>query len=221
MRSDPATTKDHPEHSIIFGGAMVRAIREGLKTQTRRVITSPKRRDGARLVPELLQKMGVGRACRYGQPGDLLWVKETWRVWGDGPSGLSSTSMCTGPSDCEFAADLTDDFEYDLRSPWRSPIYMPRWASRITLQITKVRVERVQSITLSDCAAEGAPPTHEDDQVWDNTDTYRKLWDSINAARGFSWKKNPWVWALTFKVLTTERAAAARTPARALAKGGR
>jgi hypothetical protein len=85
---------------------------------------------------------------------------------------------------------------------------MPRWVARIILEITEVRVERVQEIGYRDCVAEGIPPVPVyDDGAEPETilrairDEFRTLWDSINAARGFGWEANPWTWAITFKRL--------------------
>jgi hypothetical protein len=87
-----------------------------------------------------------------------------------------------------------------LKSPWKSPMFMPRRASRITLEITDIRVERVQEINRGDAMAEGCPFQNmtigDDPRRW-----YRDLWDFINAGRGFGWKENPWVWVIEFKKL--------------------
>ncbi len=81
-------------------------------------------------------------------------MRETWRAYGDSIAEKDSLSTCTGPKDLEFRADFTDAFDLSVRSPWR-PSIMPRWASRLTLEITSIRVERVQDITEADAIAEG------------------------------------------------------------------
>lgn len=80
--------------------------------------------------------------------------------------------------------------------PWRPSLFMPRWASRITLEITGVRVERLQAISEADAIAEGYPNPHKAERpaMW-----FRRLWDSINAGRGYGWSVNPWVWVIEFQ----------------------
>jgi hypothetical protein len=202
------------ERPILFSGAMVRAILENRKTQTRRVLKQPNRRDGVKLVPELLQKIGVGHASPYGVPGDRLWVRETWQV-------------NTPPSGYIYRADCLDYENGDEGCRWRPSIFMPRKASRILLDVANVRVERVQDITAADCIAEGVqyPVSSEGcpkgqvrplinisakhsplkylPREYTHNDLlrahYAALWDSINAARGFAWERNPWVWVVEFR----------------------
>jgi hypothetical protein len=178
------------EHPILFSGPMVRAILEGRKTQTRRVIRNP-----SRLV-NLMMAGEAGEWCPYGQTGDLLWVRETWAPnevlpIADRPSG---------------AAIYRADERYS--ATWRPSIHMPRWASRLTLRLTDVRVQRLQEITGRDAVAEGiekvpaknVPP--ELAGAWSANETvfaFARLWDSINAKRGYSWDSNPFCWALTFE----------------------
>jgi hypothetical protein len=227
------------EHPIIFSGAMVRAILDGRKVQTRRVVKpqpdcvhdgEPYWKVGGyralrhREAPDVL-RMGCCKelACPYGVPGDALWVKETWAHYHTvnyiaRSDGRAFDEVSDGL--CGYRADGHDTIEdfrrhiqlmagYDLcdviinGDRWRSSRYMPRWASRITLRVDAVRVQRVQDITPEDCWAEGIPVhPHGDDgykREWARTD-YFNLWDSINAARGFPVVSNPWVWAITFSV---------------------
>ena len=159
---------------ILFSGPMVRAILSGAKTQTRRVITP---QPDARLRWGLAGWEDVhGRPlpCRYGAPGDLLWVRETWGIAGEFGDGTAHTYRAT------------DDRNGII---WRPSIFMPRALSRITLKITDVRVERIQDISEPDEAAEGV-----------ERHTFAALWNAINAKRGYSWERNPWVWALTLQV---------------------
>jgi len=204
------------EHPILFSAPMVRAILEDRKTQTRRIVKPQP--DGPVYLPE---DPKVARYCRenheamtlaawakgfspYGQPGDRLWVRETWQ----GPLMEDMCAYRAEPSDfhkpefCEYAADgrsppefVNDDDE--LKQCWRPSIFMPRWASRITLELTDVRVERLQEITLIDCEEEGVG--HVGPQSAQAR--YRELWDSLNAKRA-PWASNPWVWVLVFKRLT-------------------
>lgn len=183
------------ERPIIFSGPMVKAILEGRKTQTRRVVKQPNRKDGAQLLPELLKEIGVGSACPFGEIGDHLWVRETW--------ASAPTRNKTKPSNLkkgeliEYRATYPNDSHF----AWRPSIHMPRAFSRLTLEVIKVRVERVQDISRNDiCAEIGALPDYEGQPYRrDLTQLWIDLWDSINAKRGYGWSVNPWVWVIEFK----------------------
>jgi hypothetical protein len=171
------------EHPILFSGEMVRAILEGRKTMTRRVIKAPKG-----FAPEYA---GVDFGCPYGVPGDRLWVRETWQI---------------GPElqDVIYAADEKWNCNGVYIPPaacrsWKPSIHMPRWASRITLEITGVRAERVKQITGSNLYAEGFPG---EAKVGSCFGWFVNLWDSLNAKRGFGWDVNPWVWIIEFRRTT-------------------
>lgn len=181
------------QHPILFSGAMVRAVLAGRKTQTRRLVDpQPEPNtdcpyhigDGA---------MRRARKCPYGVPGDLLLVRETWRE-------VSSAMMADGsipsqPARCVYRADRPWD------GPWRPSIHMPRWASRITLLVTGVRVERVQDITEDDAMAEGLEPGPGPDGLTTAKTEFWLLWDRMYSARGFGWAENPWVWVVEFRPL--------------------
>lgn len=137
--------------------------------------------------------------CPYGQPGDLLWVRE----------GFRSRRVDKLPGEVVYKADhpgaATVPGSYG-RS-WKPSIHMPRWASRLTLRITDVRVERVQDISEADAIAEGinlkragAVQGESYGSAWAPR-LFRELWDSINAAKGYGWKENPWVWVIEFEVI--------------------
>lgn len=176
------------ERPILFSGEMIRAILEGRKTQTRRVIKPQPEFDGGFPIwwPQ----------CPYGKKGDRLWVREAFSVC-DHPQGPV----------CSYKADHPQD-EY---LKWRPSIHMPRCASRITLEIINIRIEQLQEISDSDALAEGVPVNESAISVplsgeFDEKETipralYRDLWDSINAKRGFGWDVNPWVWVIEFKRL--------------------
>lgn len=171
------------ERPIIFNGEMVRAILDGRKTQTRRVIKPQP--DGPWAAP--------GRTmCPYGQPGDRLWVRETWAHV---PRTAYGSLGMQDPSDEDMAAIYRATFD---RSPpgtgWKPSIYMPKWAARIWLEIINVRVERVQEITNEGALAEGVEE-HQIPHTW----MFRELWDSINAKRGYSWDSNPSIWVVEFR----------------------
>lgn len=160
------------ERPIIFSGEMVRAILAGRKTQTRRVIKpQPVIQDGVAFFK-------TGQRCPYGQIGDRMWVREAW---------IRNSGV---------PAYRADDPSWPGETPkWKPSIHMPRWASRITLEIVNVRVERLQDITVGDAWAEGCPNS----DVNVIPDWFIPLWAGINAARGNGWDDNPWVWAIEFK----------------------
>ena len=209
------------ERPILFSGPMVRAILEGRKTQTRRVIKLPPAPnhlgtwegttvggEGSYLdkahtqpAPELSAiwhtRTGhcIASPC---QVGNRLWVRETFGVFDD--STLTNRDL----SDIYYRAD--DETKYESDGIWRPSIFMPRWASRITLEITNVRVERLQEITEKDAKAEGATPANAGQDEHGPIKTYRTGfvygWNSINGKRkGCAWSDNPWVWVITFKPL--------------------
>jgi hypothetical protein len=164
----------------------VRAILDGRKTQTRRVVRP---QPGGRLFrgmdsrwyrSALADERNPIR-CPYGVPGDRLWVREAWRVFGGREYEYQQDREAVIYRE---GAELVDS----VQGPWRSPIHMPRWASRLTLEIVSVRVERVQEISREDEIAEGTP----DGMFFDC------LWDSINAKRA-PWSSNPWVWVIEFR----------------------
>lgn len=189
------------ETGIIFTGESVRAILAGTKTQTRRVIKSVQPREDGR--------WPAGRDPLEDapfRPGTLLWVRETWRLTASIPVSAQRQAIKDGFCLPGWLAWRADDPAGNWC--WRSPIFMPRWASRITLEVTGVRVERVQEISEEDAWAEGVlPPTWETDglcfsrdhQHIDARPAFACLWDSINAKRGYSWESNPFCWAITFR----------------------
>ncbi len=181
------------EKPILFNTPMVLALLDGRKTQTRRVVKlSPMSNEH---VTDALQ----GVPCPYASTGnDGLWVREAWRTEElpetlvDGVRFFADKAFIPIRSTRE-AADLWVAAHDNgrLGSHWRPSIFMPRWASRITLEITGVRVERVQEITEEDAIAEG----------FESRVALKQLWNEINEERGFGWKANPWVWAISFRVV--------------------
>lgn len=172
------------ERPVIFSGPMVRAILAGTKTQTRRVL----REQAESYVGDLLGQRFIypvvrGTAepvpirCPYGQPGDRLWVRETWSR--EDVRGIMYRATDKNPSTLN----------------WKPSIHMHRADSRLTLELTEVRVQRLLQISEEDAEAEGVEPVG-----WEgHAGCFAALWDSINAKRGHSWASNPWVWALTFR----------------------
>lgn len=185
---------------------MVRAILAGAKTQTRRVIGQLITCGDAEWFVE--SKAGLWR-CPFGVPGDRLFVRETWQaihVFVDPETGCGdgleySTTIPTSDRDGwwtpVYAATDPQASEHrdDRGFPWRPAIHMPRWASRITLEVTGVRVERLQEITCRDAAAEGMPSG---DPLPPLT-AFRLLWDTINGKAGRRWADNPWCWCVSFR----------------------
>ncbi|WP_094168731.1 hypothetical protein [Citrobacter braakii] len=199
------------EHGMIFNGEMVRALLDGRKTQTRRPVKPQ---------PELTERSGFSwngalygagsderetnrnfahAKCPYGKPGDRIWVRETF-------STVPDHDEPTGCSALLYAADSNGPY-----GKWTPSIHMPRWAARILLEITDVRVERLNSISEEDCWAEGIEVV---DGLFENTEIidmalkigccvedskpmFALLWQSIYGAD--SWQATPWVWVVEFK----------------------
>jgi hypothetical protein len=180
------------ERPILFSAPMVRAILAGAKTQTRRIVRGNP-------IPNM--------PCPYGQPGDRLWVRETWSV-------LFPQYVNDADEPTFWRADYTADELRDLALPkWRPSIHMPRARSRITLEVTEIRCERLRDITAADAMSEGihefklgefgstfgydpkgTPGPHCTD---DPRDAYGILWEVINGSG--SWQRNPWVWVISFR----------------------
>lgn len=186
-------TKSRP---ILFSGAMVRALLDGTKTQTRRAAKTPAsyKKIGWTCPPDGPVSPPI-HWCPYGKIGDTLWVRETWayRIL-----AMSAERDEDGPY--VYAAD-DPPLDQRLCARWRPSIHMPRVACRIKLEITDVRVERLQDISEADAKAEGWPGTLTSPyaisypKIW-----YKQLWQDINGRE--SWDQNPWVWVIGFKVVT-------------------
>lgn len=204
------------ERGMIFNGEMVRAILDGRKTQTRRIMkVQPS--DGFHpthngydldlnahwYTPGVVDKNGYlqpakkdvfgvadeneGYTCPFGAVGDRIWVRETWARYNIDQDSHDMAYRATSPAD------------WPEEGRWRPSIHMPRWASRLMLEITGVRVERLQAITLGDvckeigCGLYDFRPATYGFQVWEN------LWKSIYGEE--NWQSNPWVWVIEFKVV--------------------
>lgn len=190
------------ERPILFSGEMVRAILDGGKTQTRRIVkqqpTPDELAEGVRFTESgwLLygrEFRGHTIRCPFGQPGDRLWVRETFQLRTIG-SGVYARYQADGSDRLVFPPETWNGIPDD--SAWRPSIHMPRWASRITLEVLNVRVERLWSISRGDAMAEGCPHRNmmagTSPVVW-----FSELWESINGQA--SWSINPWVWVIEFK----------------------
>ncbi|MDH0849190.1 hypothetical protein N5D66_14720 [Delftia tsuruhatensis] len=195
------------ERPILFSAPMVRALLAGTKTQTRRIAKPVRHPDlgnvyapGA-LVLEHEPQHVIDRCCPYGRPGDRLWVREThmnwWKLDPANPEGPRIFS--------HVAAFAADGYELEPGERWIPSIHMLRAASRITLDIKAVRVERLQDISEEDAKAEGAPgyeegldaPPPDGDHEWSYRASFQRLWEQINGPG--AWAKNPWVWVVEFE----------------------
>lgn len=224
------------ERPILFSGPMVRAILEGRKTQTRRMIKHQPPNDVSlisvsRYHPTVIDRNGDeapgneifgafsddgewGCKSPFGEPGDRLWVRETHLNWWkldevnpDGPRVFS-----------HVAAFAADGYELQPGEKWIPSIHMLRAASRITLEITGVRVELLQDIGEVDAAAEGVESLRDEREYWKDyqrsstrsdeliclsaRESFRTLWDSLTAP-GANWNANPWVWVIEFRRIET------------------
>lgn len=235
------------ERPILFSGEMVKAILEGRKTMTRRMMKVQPPNEGAdyqvcRILAGDRRNVGKYRwvnknclAARVNAPYfslpwenvDRLWVKETWAVEesldAKPPRGFSAWPVWFKANNA-YCCNANGFPNHGFHSPnatkgkWRPSIFMPRWASRITLEITDISVERLQDITEEDAIAEGIHlcagideegythgyhwgPVSDAELLFNSAaDAYRKLWDSINGQKpGKTWNDNPWVWGIEFK----------------------
>lgn len=206
------------EQPILMIAPMVRALLAGTKTQTRRVVKGQALEWlESGFSPEFVASH-MNRLCPYGYAGDRLWVRETFYAFGRWETRFSAKK---GRDEWHFI-DMTLEGGHQYAYPadghkiaphkrtggvsptwWMRPsIFMPRAASRITLEVTGVRVERLQDISPDDCIAEGAWPAADRTlgRGHEAVDAYRTLWEQINGPN--SWAANPWVWVLEFKRLT-------------------
>lgn len=207
------------ERGILFSGEMVRALLDGRKTQTRRIVKWPvlSASDGGkrrlfveRDAPEICallaerQRHPLRRiVVPYGNVGDTLWVREAHAIASLGVV-LYRANAVRDDSGARDGWWCGDTFVVRDAVRWRSSIHMPRWASRLTLTLTDVRLQRVQDISDQDAHAEGVEPVALN--AWGSSyfGGFGKLWDSLNATRGFGWDANPFCWALTFTVERTD-----------------
>lgn len=206
------------ERGMIFNGEMVRAILDGRKTQTRRPLKWKQTRfteigerdDGSRWPwsEDAEHACDFWHPCPFGAVGDRIWVRETFQ----GPLipeeelsefvGASNPDKFESPAYCEYAADGGPRPEYvdaddNTRHGWRPAIHMPRWASRILLEITDVRVERLQAITLGDICKEFGCGLYDFRPATYGFQAWEELWKSIYGDDSF--QANPWIWVIEFK----------------------
>ena len=198
------------ERPILFSGPMVRTILAGRKTVTRRIMNPQPTGTAGKVWPDedrwqwpsaLARTMVDINEARslspFGSPGDRLWVRETVRRCPTSPAGDGWPVAVFAADDTQTAIDTW---------PWQRDvlpsIHMPRGVSRLTLEVTAVRVERLQEITGDDAKAEGAPVLPDDPLAGAGNmvalSWFRDLWDDINGDRA-SWASNPWVWRVEFR----------------------
>lgn len=220
------------ERGILFSAPMVHALLDGRKSVTRRIV-KPQPPAGvlgfAVSTCTLTNLSDYSVRCPYGVPGDRLWVRETWGAAdqmyqdhdSDPPRVVAYRATKTA---IQFDADPPrpiptydrDQWNWDALT-WRPSIFMPRWASRITLEVTEVRAERLHEITEADAKAEGVP---RDTEPCDHARrscaeikclgptfkcSFANLWEEINGDRA-PWRSNPWVWVVAFKRVEQGRA---------------
>lgn len=213
------------ERGMIFNADMVRAILDGRKTQTRRPIKWKQtrfteigeREDGSKWPwsEDAEHACDFWHPCPFGAVGDRIWVRETFQGplfdydlmdnYCKDPTPFEKPEFCVYKADGVPAPEFYDADD-ELHCCWRPSIHMPRWASRILLEITDVRVERLNAISQEDAQAEGMEltgwrPTYSDPdsggEVMTPYDNFAELWSSIYGDE--SWKANPWVWVISFE----------------------
>lgn len=221
------------ERPILFSGPLVRAILAGRKTETRRLVTpyptrQPHRSGDARtghrshwawdckavrhfIYPEIEPEVMAGN-CPLGMPGDMLWVRESWRAPIESEKTKPSGLVPGSPVMFEADRHVLPAHGAHAFGKGRPSIFMPRWASRISLRVVDVRAERLQEITNDGAIAEGLArrPMLEQIQCYPTGTAERRafqdLWDQINGKReGATWSADPWVWRIKFEVAEVRR----------------
>lgn len=220
------------ERPILFSAPMILALFAGTKTQTRRKMKPQLDDDGRVRVNDGHAFIGNSTSgnrvtrviCPYGVPGDRLWVRESLYRRPSGSWFYSADDLyITLPHDHPGVPAMIS-WAHHKDGKHCPSIHMPRWASRLALEVTDVRVQRVQEISLDDARAEGIPQMHgeavtlglirpygpvpgngpDSRDLWDNrtsVENFSGLWNSIHAKDGCGWDANPWVWAITFNVV--------------------
>ncbi|WP_130835341.1 hypothetical protein [[Erwinia] mediterraneensis] len=219
------------ERPILFSEQRVRALLIGQQTQTRRIMKTQSfgpgqdHHEGVHAFDvsanhlhgyKLMSMSDISYHCPYGKPGDILWVRETWR----GPM-VPEDKVCAyerdpvafrTPEFCQYRADSAglDHNPEAEQFGWQTAIHMPRWASRINLEITAVRAQKIQDITDDEIMAEGVQTdTHFLNNFFTMSmnaespkEAYRKAWQKQYGAT--SWEVNPWVWVIEFRHVKRE-----------------
>ena len=227
MKNQSNQVKERP---IIFSGEMVKAILDGKKTMTRRAVKTQPRDECTEIATSACfghveyrstsedrqtQSILAKIKCPYGKIGDRLWVRETHHVVG-GTADYEIEEIKQGLQDIKnFVSYKADGYGNPCDGGWTSPMFMPRWASRILLEITDIRVERLNDISEADCEKEGFrfyplsricfKPCSTKHPSGHGSNNYKSIfgeyWDTLNAKKGYPWSSNPWVWVVEFKVV--------------------
>lgn len=211
------TTGAIKERPLLMQGDLVRASIELRKPVTRRI-----RKDDPQPAPwaefdhfdpvgQVVFTDGTIWRCRYGVPGDRLWIRETWCLW-DWSTTDEDGDIHTGPLPCPVEDCMREFWRHRVtyraddkqaEGPWRPGIHMPRWACRLVLSLDAVAVERIQAITYDDCCLElGAPLVYPgpgpEPYRRDMIGLFRERWNALNTKRGFGWDANPMIWVLRY-----------------------
>ena len=222
MKNQSNQVKERP---IIFSGEMVKAILDRKNTMTRRVVKSNfiNHYKHAHIIRQSTDKKREGKAYfydtpvgsmvlssqlvnnPYGKVGDRLWVRETHHVVG-GIADYEIEEIKQGLQDVKnFVSYKADGYGNPCDGGWTSPMLMPRFASRLLLEITDIKVERLQDISCEDAVKEGfsdKKPSGMQPAMMPNPKAdFRNYWDSLNTKKGYPWSSNPWVWVVEFKVV--------------------
>jgi hypothetical protein len=211
------------ERPILFSGAMVRAVMDGTKTQTRRIVKPQPPQRWSKVAPVKSESAGIigwdfyndidridhgyiNKPCPYGKIGDRLWVRETFCFVADSQYGEEDwiDYRATPKYSDEAPACWHEEPKGNRELVWKPSIFMPRRASRITLEITGIRIERLQDISEYDAKAEGCIagygkiPGSKISTMMTAVDYFRNLWRTINGKKA-PWASNPFVWVIEFK----------------------
>ena len=207
MRAKIKHQTEMKERPILFSAPMIRAILNGRKTQTRRAMKHPLAIAAKRILSYknqsefdclLSDDSGGIIHCPYGKPGERLWLREAHYCIAEGRQVFY---QATGDSNHSAKDAAQGNPPLTWSGPWKPSIHMPRWASRVTLKITSIQVERLQEISEADAESEGAQPypllVHPANEDLRHVIGFAALWESINGPG--SWDANPWVWAVEFE----------------------
>lgn len=204
------------ERPILMSAEMVRAILDGRKGQTRRVVKPQPPKETQLFVAvrdwfeaaDIDQELGFDFPtsqhqyhCPYGVPGGRLWVRETWCEFVERHRTKRNIREFAYRANCHEDGERCRQDYIDAGYPyqWKPSIHMPRIASRLLLELTNVRVERLQDISDEDAAAEGVDAMPSAPAALTHRTSFAKLWDTLNKSPDYSWESNPWVWVLDFK----------------------
>lgn len=233
-----ATATERAMRPLLLRPHLVRATLDGIKTQTRRVVVPQppawvdrydRSADPLHWLPSgvyvrdpsgvlgrgsiAARGTGMPVRCPYGQPGDRLWVRETWAsIYERTDKSPGVIYLADGPEYLP-ATRRGHNWTREIgRGHWKPSIHMPRWACRLVLEVTDIRIERLQAISHDDALAEGID-TSDIRTSWEVRERDARIpfargWDAINARRGYGWDADPWVWVVSYRVHRTGAGAA-------------